>query len=124
MKTCTKCGQFKALADFSAHPQKRDGLQSQCRKCQQDCFAARAKEKRDWLQAVKLDRGCEDSECSGHPEDPVALDFDHVHGEKVASLSSMAGENKPWALLMAEVEKCDVVCANCHRVRTARRAGR
>jgi hypothetical protein len=28
-----------------------------------------------------------------------------------------------WSRLAAEIGKCDIVCANCHRMRTARRAG-
>lgn len=33
-KQCSLCGQTKPVADFSAHPRTRDGLQSQCRSCQ------------------------------------------------------------------------------------------
>jgi predicted HNH restriction endonuclease len=29
-----------------------------------------------------------------------------------------------WVRVEAEIIKCDLVCANCHRMRTARRAGR
>jgi hypothetical protein len=33
----------------------------------------------------------------------------------------MVHQRKAWPLVLAEVEKCDVVCSNCHRVRTAAR---
>lgn len=48
------------------------------------------------------------------------MDFDHVHGEKLFSLSKAA--SRPLATVMAEIAKCDLVCANCHRVRSKSRA--
>lgn len=51
----------------------------------------------------------------------VAMDFDHIEGRKVASVSGMARGNASWKRVLAEIAKCDLVCANCHRVRTARR---
>lgn len=48
---------------------------------------------------------------------PWVMDLDHVRGEKirdVSKLNSFSTEKK----LLEEIEKCDVVCANCHRQRT------
>ena len=53
---------------------------------------------------------------------PYVMDFDHVRGEKVVNLSRLRNSRLAWAKLMAEVEKCEVVCANCHRIRTQTRA--
>lgn len=44
------------------------------------------------------------------------MDFDHVRGEKLRNVSAMLNAGLPQ--LLAEIAKCDVVCANCHRVRT------
>lgn len=51
------------------------------------------------------------------------MDFDHRDGdEKLSAVARMA--NVGWAKVKAEILKCDVVCANCHRVRTQmRRSG-
>jgi hypothetical protein len=54
--------------------------------------------------------------------DPVVLDFDHVRGEKLFSVSKGLTD-RSFDTLVAEMAKCEVVCANCHRRRTARRAG-
>jgi hypothetical protein len=44
------------------------------------------------------------------------MDFDHARGTKVGAVASLTG--KSLRELLAEVAKCDVVCANCHRERT------
>lgn len=51
------------------------------------------------------------------------MEFDHAHGEKSErkrTVANMAGRGSTSALL-AEIEKCDIVCANCHKERTHRR---
>jgi hypothetical protein len=51
------------------------------------------------------------------------MDFDHRDGEeKLGNISAMVA-GWTWKRILAEVAKCDVVCANCHRIRTARRGG-
>lgn len=46
------------------------------------------------------------------------MEFDHREGEeKVDAIANLAANGSLKALL-AELEKCDVVCANCHRART------
>lgn len=53
----------------------------------------------------------------------VCMDFDHVRGNKVGNISTMAGQALSPERIEAEIAKCDVVCSNCHRIRTdARRA--
>lgn len=49
----------------------------------------------------------------------VAMDFDHVRGEKLFSLGVVQGHSVEK--IMAEIAKCDVVCSNCHRIRTWKR---
>jgi formate-dependent nitrite reductase cytochrome c552 subunit len=50
------------------------------------------------------------------------MDFDHRDGtSKGFRLSSGGAMLRPMAALLAEAAKCDVVCANCHRIRTQRR---
>jgi len=46
------------------------------------------------------------------------MEFDHVRGKKLFNLSKPPYNLKRVA---AEIAKCDLVCANCHRLRTASR---
>jgi len=50
---------------------------------------------------------------------PECRDFDHVRGEKIRNVGLMACA--ALDRLLAEIHKCEVVCANCHRIRTVRR---
>ena len=47
------------------------------------------------------------------------MDFDHRPGEvKKHQLGGMTKTVYSWAVIEAEIAKCDLVCANCHRIRT------
>lgn len=71
------------------------------------------------LSAYKLERGCSDCGFKGHP---AALEFDHLPGSgKVANVNRLLSQAHSLTKIMDEVAKCEVVCANCHRVRTADR---
>lgn len=81
-----------------------------------------AKAKRDrrssvlkYIQEYKESKGCMDCFMM-YPA--WVLDFDHRPGtDKVANVSAMLG-GYPLIKVIEEIEKCDVVCANCHRDRT------
>lgn len=45
------------------------------------------------------------------------MEFDHVRGEKVANVMLIAGIGS-WKTLLLEIAKCEIVCGNCHSVRT------
>ena len=53
--------------------------------------------------------------------DPVVLEFDHLGDKAFDIATNLSFRN--WPSILAEIEKCEVVCANCHRRRTARRRG-
>jgi len=50
-----------------------------------------------------------------------AMQFDHVRGKKNLAIGSATAKIKNIAVLHAEIAKCDVVCANCHAIRTETR---
>ena len=51
------------------------------------------------------------------------LEFDHVNGEKEFDVSQMICHGTKWERIAAEIEKCEVRCANCYKRRTAKRGG-
>jgi hypothetical protein len=76
-----------------------------------------------YIQDYKEARGCQDCRNEGYPgmHPYYVLDADHVKGQKVINLSraSRAGSLK---IVKEELAKCDIVCANHHRIRTHRRS--
>lgn len=51
----------------------------------------------------------------------VAMDFDHRDPtKKIAGISNLVKLNSKDKLFK-EIEKCDLVCSNCHRIRTAKK---
>ncbi len=54
---------------------------------------------------------------------PCVMDFDHVTGEKRFNVGNVVWSRTTTAALLAEIAKCEVVCSNCHRIRTFLDAG-
>lgn len=72
--------------------------------------AKRHKECREKISEIKRIRGC--GVCD--ESDPRCLDFHHRDPKtKVMCVSQMS--RYPWNTILVEIEKCDVLCANCHR---------
>ena len=67
-----------------------------------------------FLQQYKMEKGC--SVC-GYNEIPQALEFDHIDRSKKKFGMNKAYKYK-WSTIMEELEKCVVLCANCHRKKT------
>ena len=79
---------------------------------------ARRIDLRVWMQSLKM------GPCSvcGHTYDPVAMQFDHTGDDKTAAISRLVSHRAGKSRILAEIAKCELVCANCHAVRTARRS--
>ena len=138
MKQCWDCGQEKPVSEFNRNANRKDGLQSSCRDCQcvrnrsyyvahrttmrRQIVAAKAR-RRAVLQQFVLDH------LRSHPcvdcgeMDLLVLDFDHVRGVKTTGIAELIARERPLSVLQAEVAKCEVRCANCHRRKTMREQG-
>jgi hypothetical protein len=55
--------------------------------------------------------------------DPVVLEFDHLDGDAKSFTIGQSLPYRNWKSILREIDKCEVVCANCHRRRTAQRKG-
>ena len=114
---CGGCQQKLGVNEFYT-------AQRWCKSCLKAASGAALRRRRlrakDHVLAYLRSHPCVDC---GEP-DPVVLEFDHLR-DKVRPVSALAHEGVRLAVLDAEILKCDVVCAMCHRRRTnaRRRAG-
>lgn len=145
IKECKACGKVKQIVAFNTY-KGRDGSKRRmgvCKKCRETHVQEKNDKLRDWRREYNastrskrsLDsaqrrsvakkfvdeyksRPCVDC---GKTWPPVAMDLDHVRGEKVRNVSGLVSGAYKIDLIKDELEKCDVVCACCHRLRTATR---
>lgn len=80
--------------------------------------AEKRAEKWALAQQIKLDHGCKDC---GYKENPYALQFDHITDDKKDNVSNLIRSDYSWDTILKEITKCEVVCANCHAIRTQNR---
>lgn len=131
-KCCCTCKQVKPLTDFNRLTRSADGRQPSCRECNRAYHQANWDRHMAQIRRRKRERVAEncrllverlsESTCADCGEaDIIVLDFDHLR-DKTASVSAMVFEGHSWGRIEEEIAKCEVVCANCHRRRTAARA--
>lgn len=77
----------------------------------------RAQDFQERINEIKSASGCVDC---GFNVTPLALQFDHLPGFRKLFVIGAAA-NRSWESVQAEIAKCEVVCANCHFVRTTTR---
>lgn len=136
MKTCTLCKTEKALDQFNKHSKLPDGKQNVCRECNRarsrkyyadnleqhrKVTAARSKQQRDALRTfVNAEKSKPCTDC-GQTFIPFAMDFDHITDDKRADISRLVRSGTSLETVQAEIAKCELVCATCHRIRTWKR---
>lgn len=82
-----------------------------------DLTIARRERRRQLVYEYLLAHPCVD--CG--ETDVVVLDLDHVMGKKTSNVSAMVYDSTSMKKILAEIEKCEVRCGNCHRLATERR---
>lgn len=116
MKICNKCGIEKPLVDY--HIRSNNGKhQNTCKVCLNKQNVLRVSEHRRALKAKLVEFfGSKCYDCS-YEGPPFMFDFDHRNPtEKEFTISGSL--RIKWQDLLNEASKCDLVCSNCHRMRT------
>lgn len=83
-----------------------------------DSVKRRSKPIREYLNRIKASTPCADCNKYFHP---CQIDFDHVVGRKLFNLSQAFKLGKNMEQIDAEIAKTEIVCSNCHRLRTYQR---
>jgi hypothetical protein len=134
---CTKCQNDKPASEFSKKQQgQRRGWCKPCRRqwgrnryalTQVDHLKRiRGNKRRYAAEAKELVRALKREPCTdcGRSFHWFAMDFDHREGvDKAGDIYRLVQGSHCIETLKAEIAKCDMVCAVCHRLRTARRLG-
>lgn len=135
-KSCGNCKKSLDVTKFNKKTRRSNGeqtYQSYCRLCshirfkeyyhknrEYHCAVIQRQKKKDMAKTAAkiieylLEHSCVD--CGN--KDIRVLEFDHVRGKKSDSVATMRARGKSWTNIEKEIKKCDVRCANCHRIKT------
>lgn len=126
-EVCSVCKHEKPLTDFNKKSRNKDGLQLHCRICNSEIlknwYAKNRKHQLDKnmnrkrLLRKQYNNYKQQLQCSCCPEkEPCCLEFHHKDGkQKDFNLAIAAAYGYSWDRILEEIEKCIVVCSNCHK---------
>ena len=126
MKKCIKCDEVKPIDEFSFKNKVENTRHKYCKKCfietrkksydkNKDHYINKAKKRTkeivNWFNDIKKNLSCEICGFSH----PAALDFHHINDDKDLTVSKLITYGNKDRILK-EIEKCKVLCSNCHRI--------
>lgn len=129
MKWCSRCAREKPFEDFYKHARRLDGRQPYCTDChkianrknyEENVERVRARTKqsreelRDEVRSIKEGSPCVDC---GESYSFYKMQFDHIADNKDGNIATFVSSGQRKRAL-AEIAKCELVCANCHAERT------
>lgn len=132
-KRCCRCKTHKSKSEFCSNKSKRDGFSSICRDCSKAKSKAyyainkekqkkqinNRKRKRIYENKRKIFEYLTNNPCPCGESDPRVLEFDHLR-DKTKDVSLFLAGGYSWERILKEISKCQVLCANCHRRKTAK----
>jgi hypothetical protein len=139
VKICTKCAETKSDGEYFVRDKASGRLHAQCKECYtaqrkltyavhyekyKASYLRRAKVRREELRREFQDNMLaylSDKQCSDCKENDVrVLELDHIDAKlKAFTVSQAVKLGFSWAEVLEELKKCRVLCANCHKRRTA-----
>lgn len=127
MKICIKCKIPQSELEFRKRGSSLQGDCKTCRKAYDKQFyrtrtnkPKKIAKQKEWAKSVKEEiwkiksAPCMDCKLSFHP---VCMDFDHL-SNKFMEIAEMIKRKFSLQRILEEVKKCELVCSNCHRLRT------
>jgi hypothetical protein len=137
MKTCTKCKKDLSIDNFPIVNKKIGKISSKCLECKREYD-------REYWNKIKAEKGVRKNEMSKKNRqskrkyiiellkkskcvdcgnsDWRVLEFDH-RDRKTKSFNLASSTEFSIQKIQTEIDKCDIVCANCHNIRTIEQRG-
>lgn len=118
-KCCTICKDEKFISEFRKHSANKDGIYSQCKSCDYSRIKNHKIKLKEKICNFLLQH-FEENPCRMCGEtNPILLEFDHLRDKSVNVSKAILDM---WSIerLQDEIDKCQVLCANCHRMKTAK----
>lgn len=120
MKLCGECKVLKSFTEFTLRGKSRKGeYQNNCNDCRRLSNRKYKHHNSDLVKRRKMMKGC--AQCGFKAEHSVQLDLDHIIPKRLGK-SDRQAINTSWSKkrLKEELSKVQVLCANCHRLKTYR----
>ena len=109
--TILRLCQFHGETEFAVENPNTKNQRTRCKKCRVEFVCRRRRELK--LKAVNY-KGGKCNRC-GYDKCVTALDFHHSDPDKKEFSISKSGHTYSWEKMKKELDKCELLCANCHR---------
>lgn len=111
-KVCTKCGKELPVDQFNWRSKEKGTRRAECKFCHSNYMKIKYQEKREIVQELKSHCSC--AKCGD--KRGYLLEYHHSdQTKKESEISRMISNNYQLDRVYDEIEKCVVLCANCHR---------
>jgi hypothetical protein len=126
-KICSTCNKNKNINNFAINKSKKDGLNGKCKECQREYLKEHYKKNKQYYidkaseshrKTIEIKRqliiDAKSKGCSRCGEKHIAcLDFHHLKDKEFGIAKGKF--SKGIDTLKKELNKCEVICSNCHR---------
>ena len=109
-KICTKCGRDLPLTEYYSRGGGK--LRSECKQCHSNYVKNQYAKRKNQAENIKISQGCQ--KCGD--KRGYVLDFHHIDPNiKDGDIARLTSNRNKWEDIQAEIDKCVILCANCHR---------